>query len=120
MNKAIEEYSMETTRFLAKSEEKIIARFMEIAGLKKEYDEAMNSNKPIMYIDCDWTYLLRELHKRGYEIGEYRESLAPMDGVDKSMKWRMVLLHDGKEVAYSNIEIKIDTMRQTEYGVGTK
>jgi hypothetical protein len=116
MIKTTKEPSMEACRFVAEAEEKIITRFIDIAGLKDEYAKATNPNQPLPCIEYAWADLLRKLHKRGYEISEYHDPLAPMDGIDKGMKWRMILLHNGEEVAYSDVEIKIGTMRMTEYG----
>ena len=107
VTKVTEEHSMEATRFLEESEEKIIAEFMEIVGLGDKYRE-VTTNKRGKFRDYAIALLMEELHKRGYEIGEYHEPLTSMLGINKGMKWRMILLHDGKEVAYSNIEIKTD------------
>lgn len=116
MNKSITEHSMKATRFLAKSEDKIITRFMEIAGLEDEYQQSVDPNAQTEITDYAQAMLVQEFSNRGYEISVRHDKLAPMDGVDKGMKWRLVLLHDGNEVAYADNEIKIDTMQMDGNG----
>lgn len=116
MNKLIEAHSMKVARFLAESEEKTISRFMKIVGLEDEYQRSINLSDTSEFNRYAQIALIRELADRGYEIGEYHDKCAPIDGVEVSMKWRLFLLHDGEEVAYNDTEIKIGTMRRTEYG----
>lgn len=63
MTETTKEHSMEACRFVAEAEEKIIARFLDIAGLKDEYDKATNPNQPLPHIEYAWAHLLRKLHK---------------------------------------------------------
>lgn len=115
MSKATEEHSMGAARFVAEAEEKIITRFMEIGDLGDEYQKVAASKRG-EFRDYARAMLITEFADRGYEIGEYHDRLAPMDGVDRGMRWRMVLMHDDDEVAYADIEINIGTMRMTKYG----
>ena len=111
MNKAIEEYSMETARFLAKSEEKIIAKFMEIAGLGDKYQEAITSERG-NFRNYKIALLADELNARGYKIGMWSDDRLPLRvGIDDRMMWQLFLLHDGERIASNIIEIKINTMQ---------
>jgi hypothetical protein len=116
MNETIIFHSTEATRFLAQSEEKIIARFMQIAGLGDECQRAIDLSETSEFNRYAQMALIRTFTDRGYEIGEYSDKLPPRTGADIRMMWQLFLLHDGKKVAHSDIEIKIDTMRRTEYG----
>ena len=112
----INNHSIESERFLAEAEEKIIVRFMEIAGLKDEYQDATHPDEPVEYIEYAQSVLVIEFANRGYEIGEYSESSPVRDGVDGQLRTRIYLLHNGNTVAYRDIKIKIYTSRMTGYG----
>lgn len=91
----------EMGRFLAKSEEKTISKFMTIAGLGKEYHDA----KGIPEIKV----VLEKFAERGYIIDrkEIRNDInIPI------MTWRMSLLHNGKEIIRQEIRVTINTIRR--------
>lgn len=106
-----------TTTFLTDCEEKTIARFMEIVGLANKYRDVIDPNEQDeSVVQARATSLVQEFADRGYKIGVCTDKLAPMDGVDRGAMWRTWLAHNGNEVAYTDIEIKIGTIRMTEYG----
>ena len=112
----INNHSIESARFLAEAEEKIISRFMEIASLGDEYKDATDPTVMIEWKEDERLLLKQEFANRGYEIGEYSESSPVRDGVDGQLRTRIYLLHNGNTVAYRDIKIKIYTSRMTGYG----
>ena len=113
VTEVIMHHSTEAARFLADAEEKIIARFFDIAGLGDEYKKAIDLSETSEF---NKYALIRTLFDRGYNIDESYGALAPIDGTDNVMTWRMFLSHGGEEVAYNVIEIKIGTTKRTGYG----
>jgi len=108
---------MDAARLLAEAEENIITRFMEIAGLQDEYRDATNPNEQTAFTEYAQSMLVQEFADRGYVIGHRRiDHGQVVNGIAESMKWRWLLLHDGNDVMYKDIEINVGTMRLTEYG----
>jgi len=109
-------HSIECARFLAAAEDKTISRFMEIAGLKDEYQDATSPNEPAEYTEYAQSMLVKEFANRGYVVGEYSEISPVRNGVDKKLITRIYLLHNNNTVTYTDIEVKIGTSRMTGYG----
>ena len=110
-------HTMNAARSLYDEEDKTIARFMEIVGLKDEYQDATNLCEPPEYIEYAQTMLAQKFADRGYAIGY--QKLVPervVNGIDTTIGWRLSLLHDDKVVVHKDININIGSMRQTEYG----
>jgi len=91
----------EIGRFLAKSEEKTIEEFMDIAGLGEEYrkSEGISEIKSI----------LEKFAERGYLV-DMKKLPDKID--DPNMKWRISLLLDGNEIIHRNITVRINTIRR--------
>lgn len=86
-------------KFLAESEEKTYQKFMDIAGLGKEYKSA----KFIPEIKS----VLEKFAECGYLIEE-KEILNRVDA--QMLMWRMTLFLDGNEIVRQDIKITIHTI----------
>lgn len=107
----------EVSRLIAEHENAIIARFVEVVGLKDEYEDAVSTIEQSGFTDYAHVMGLQEFTNRGYTIEQHRLDYGRIvDGVAESMKWRWSLLHDGKVVMYSDIEANVGIMRRTVYG----
>ena len=82
-------------RFLHEAEETAIARFNDLVGLGVEYRAAKTIG--------DVRRAIAAFGKRGYEIDRRTVS----DGSDRTMRYRMILLRDGVETAWQDIEVAI-------------
>ncbi len=87
----------EMARFLVEAEEEAIARFYDHVELGDEY-RAAETIKEIKHV-------ISVFRKRGYEI--YRSVVS--DGIDGTMRYRMILMHEGIEIARQDIKVTIET-----------
>jgi hypothetical protein len=83
-------------RFIVESEEEAVARFYDLIELGDDY-RAAGTVKEIKRV-------ISLFRGRGYEICRSVVS----DGLDGTMRYRMLLMHEGIEIARQDIEVVID------------
>lgn len=97
--------SQEVGTFIAKAENEAIARFYDKVGLGNMYRAAATA-RALKHVIAQFT-------KMGYET--YRHTIST--GVDgTTLRYQMLLLHNGVEVAHQDIEVVIKIGEMVQHG----
>ena len=96
--------SQEVGTSIAEAENEAIARFYDKVGLGNMYRAAVSAQ--------GLKHVIAQFTKRGYET--YRHTINT--GVDGTLRYQMLLMHNGVEVASQDIEVVIEIGEMVEHG----
>ena len=97
--------AQDTATFLAKAENEAIARFYDKVGLGNMYRAAVSAQ--------GLKHVITQFTKKGYET--YRHTINT--GVDGTLRYQMLLLHNGVEIAHQDIKVVIEIGEMVEHGM---
>ena len=96
--------AQDVATFLAEAENEAIARIYDKVGLGNMYRAAATA-RALKHVIAQFT-------KKGYET--YRHTINT--GVNGTLRYQMLLLHNGVEVAHQDIEVEIKIGEMAEHG----